>query len=54
VTLTSGSTSVCTVTAPYTVNLLTAGTCKLTATQSGNVDYSAASAVARSFTVSAN
>lgn len=43
--------SVCT-TASILVTLLKPGTCSVTASQSGNVDYSAATAVTRTFTVS--
>src|SRR6476620_9860893 len=51
VTLTSTTTAVCTVSG-FSINLLTTGTCTITATQPGNSVYLAATAVARSFTVS--
>ena len=49
-TYTSSTTPVCTV-AGSVVTFVTPGTCTITASQTGNTDYSAATAVARSFTV---
>ena len=51
VTLTSSTTSVCTV-STLTVTMLREGTCTLTAAQSGNENYNAASSVAQSFVIS--
>jgi len=50
VSFVSLSTTVCTVSGS-TVNLVAAGTCRIEATQAGNADYSAATAVTKSFTV---
>ena len=52
VSFNSQTTSVCTVSG-NTVTLLAAGTCTIQATQSGNVDYLAATPVNRSFRVTA-
>ncbi len=52
VTLTSSTTSVCTVSGTD-ITLLKAGTCTVKATQAGNASYKAATAVTRTFTVSA-
>jgi subtilase family serine protease len=46
----STTTSICSVSGD-TVTLIAAGSCKIEATQAGNADYSAASAVTKSFTV---
>ena len=51
VTLTSSTTSVCTV-STLTVTMLREGTCTLTAAQSGNENYNAASSVTQSFIIS--
>lgn len=56
VTLTSNTTSVCTVaasptTSPFTVNLVGQGTCELVASQAGDSTYAAATDVTRQFTV---
>jgi hypothetical protein len=51
VSFSSLTTSVCTVSGT-TANLLASGTCTITAMQGGNTDYSAASTVNQSFTVS--
>mgnify|MGYP000440907690 FL=1 len=56
VTLTSNTTSVCTVaasptTSPFTINLVGQGTCELVASQSGNSSYNAATNVTRQFLV---
>jgi hypothetical protein len=54
VTLTPTDSTVCTVsgsTSPFSVNLLKPGTCTLTARQTGDADWSAATAVAQSFTI---
>ena len=51
VTLTSSTTAVCTVSPGFSITLLTAGTCTITATQPGTTVYKAATAVARSFNV---
>jgi hypothetical protein len=50
VSFASTTTPVCTVSGS-TVTLIAAGTCTIKATQAGNVDYAAATAVYRSFTV---
>ncbi|MBI4934446.1 MAG: Ig-like domain repeat protein [Actinobacteria bacterium] len=50
VALTSGTTSVCTVSG-FVVTLVTGGTCTLTASQAGNGNYLAATSVERSFQV---
>lgn len=62
VTLTSNSTSICTVNTPHnsgttpTITMLSAGTCSLTASQSGGTvgsnSYNAASSVTRTFVIS--
>ena len=52
VTITSGTTSVCTVSSNV-VSFVGAGTCTLDANQAGNTDYAAASQVTQSFSVSA-
>lgn len=56
VTLTSNTTSVCTVAAsptssPFTINLVGQGTCELVASQTGNSTYYAATSVTRQFLV---
>jgi sugar lactone lactonase YvrE/ribosomal protein S11 len=51
-TFTSTTTSVCTVSG-NTVTLVSAGTCTIQASQSGNTNFAAAAAVTQSFTVSA-
>jgi hypothetical protein len=51
VTLTATTLSVCTYSAPL-VTIAGAGTCSITASQAGNTDYSEATNVIRSFTVS--
>ena len=53
VTVTSSTPTVCTVGANLTGTLVAAGPCTLTATQAGNADYSAATPVTQSFTVTA-
>jgi LPXTG-motif cell wall-anchored protein len=50
VTLTSSTTSVCTVSG-FQVTMLTAGLCTVTASQAGNLTYLSAMDVARSFTI---
>jgi len=50
VTLTSNTTSICTVSGNV-ATLLAAGTCTITATQAGNVNYSPAAAVPQSFAI---
>jgi hypothetical protein len=49
----SSTLPVCTVSGS-TVTLVAVGTCAIKATQTGNVDYAAASAVSQSFAVKAN
>ena len=51
ITLTSGTTSVCTV-STLTVTMLREGTCTLTAAQAGNGNYNAATSVTQSFDIS--
>ncbi len=53
VTFASSSSNVCTVNG-NAVTLVTAGTCSITANQAGNANYSAATAVTQSFTVTKN
>ena len=53
VSFTSATTSVCTVTGT-TATMVTAGTCVIHATQTGNTTYSAAPLVSQSFAVKAN
>ncbi len=52
VTLTSGTTGVCTVSS-FTITLVAAGTCTTTASQAGNSTYAAATPVVRSFQITA-
>ena len=52
VTLTSNTTSICTISSS-SVAAVAAGTCSITASQSGNSNYSAASSVTRTFTITA-
>ncbi len=53
VSFSSGTLSVCTVTAGGTVTLVATGTCTLNANQGGNASYAAAPTVSRSFSVTA-
>jgi CshA-type fibril repeat protein len=52
VTLTSGTTGICTVSS-FTITLVAVGTCTTTATQPGDSSYSPATPVARSFQITA-
>jgi beta-glucanase (GH16 family) len=51
-TVTSNTPSICSVTSNNTVQLLSAGVCKLTATNPGTANYKPARAVTRSFSIS--
>jgi hypothetical protein len=51
VSFTSSTTTICTVTSTGTVTIQRAGTCTLTASQPGNINWNAASNVTRSFSI---
>jgi RHS repeat-associated protein len=51
VTLTSGTTSICTVTAGNTVNLIAVGSCTLNANQAGNANWNSATQVAQTISI---
>jgi hypothetical protein len=53
VSLTSGSTGVCTIANDGTLTFLSTGTCTINANQAGNATYAAAPTVSQSFTVTA-
>ena len=51
VTLTSNDTSICTIVSGK-AHIVTTGTCSITAAQTGNADYNAATSITRTFTIS--
>ena len=53
VSYTSNSTGVCTVTTGGTITFVSAGTCSLTATQTGDANYAAATSVTQTFPITA-